>query len=409
MRNNRYDYLIILIIAVFIFGYLKSPLYPSRILTIVLLPDIIGMTRKCKICIPTYVKNFFIIWILFSSISILWSYDRINGIKVFFYNICNILTFLSIYLYSQKANNPIRSIFIGWIILFSLTVPIACYEFTSGMHLSNALQDDDLTISSADGFRMQRMFAAVSYGNLNTYNVVICYCLIFILTSFFYFKKKIIHILLWILLLVSVIIILFNASRGAFLCLFVGLIVFMSYLFKQKIISKYFIFLMLGGAAFFLYTYAELFMGQLLGRLVTANIVEDNSRTEIYGRGLTALVETLGLGVGSGGIAEALRRLSPNGIAAMHNMYLEFLVQYGIIPFIFYMIFLYKILTGLYKSKQIYVRFLSVVILALSFPLFVINSNYLLNSELWLFLGSIFTILIISKNTCRYIDNCYEN
>ena len=161
---------------------------------------------------------------------------------------------------------------------------------------------------------------------------------------------------------------------------------------------------MLGGAIFFLYTYAELFMGQLLGRLVTVNIVEDNSRIEIYKRGLIALSETLGLGVGSGGISEALRRLEPNGIAAMHNMFLEFLVQYGIIPFVFFMIFLYRICKGLYKIEYIYTKFLCMIVCSLSLPLFIINSNYLLNSDLWLFLGSLFSILMVSKNTFRSIN-----
>lgn len=379
-----------LIITTLIFGYYASPLYPSRLLALAISPMVLkGISRKSTY-IPSYVKNFLIVWIFCGFISILWSCDRVNGLKAIFYFFCNIICFFSLYVCALRSNNPSRSILKGWLLLFLLTVPIAIFEFVTDTHLPMAFQDENLSMMSEDGRRIQRDFASVTYGNLNKYNVILCYCLSFILISFFYFKRKIEKVVLFVSLLLVIYIVLMNASRGALLCLVLSV-------FTVVVLAKFKgymrIAILLMGLAIFLLVYAnkDLFMGQIISRIAESGLTGDDTRINIYSRAITIFLDTLGFGVGIGGVGVALND------AAMHNMYLEFLMQFGLIPFIFYIVFIYRAYKGLWRCKENYLRLLGAILFATIIPVFIINSNYLMDTDLWVFWGSAFALLMIYK------------
>jgi len=395
--SNKYDYLLILLISILVFGYYGSPLYPSRLLALAISPFVLKELSRGRVYIPQYVKNFFLIWIVVGCISLLWSYDRANGVKAIFYYFCNIINFFSLYVFALKARRPIRSILVGWLLLFVLTLPIAIYEFRTGEHVFATLHTDTLSLLGDDGSRIQRKFASVTYGNLNKYNVVVCFCLPYVLASFLYFRDKKVHVLLWIVILAIIYVIMMNASRGAFLCLSLALAVFVAILLKQKVVNRLFVVIMCLLSVYVVYTNSEIFLGQIRNRLFESSIGGNDPRIDIYTRAINLLVDTYGIGVGIGGVNRALRSTTISGYAAMHNMFLEFLIQFGLIPFCFFISFVCKTYIGVWLNKNPFMRLLGTMLIVTVIPLFIINSNYLMDTDMWLFWGSAFAILMIYK------------
>lgn len=390
-KLNRYDWGIIIIIATGACGELFSPLTLQRLVSIILIPFVLKEFSNKSFLIPSFIKTFFIIWFVFSVISLIWTPDRTNGIKFLLYNLCSFIDFLAIIFFSFRAKNAIRSILLGWMIMIMTTSPVAIWEIVSGSHLSLSVQDASNEILNSFGQRMSRMFASVTYGNLNTYVLVLVYCIPFVLMSIGFFKKD--KIYPWIALAFIIFIILINASRGGILCLTIGLIYMMISFVRNKIISRPFAICSFIILFFLIFINSDFLLNQISGRLLVSKLTADESRIEVYERGLEILESSLGLGCGIGGLQVSLEALGGIArISAMHNMFLEFLVQYGIIPFVFFILFVFGIIKQLIVSTTHLKNFIGWLFLLLVIPMSIINSGYIADPMLWIYLSSIYVI-----------------
>lgn len=398
VKNNKYDYLLILSILVCGLGYIAAPMYPARIFAILLIPFTIKEYSKTGIKLPVYLRNFLYIWLVFTLFSFLWTGDLIAGVKAFVYLSINIISFLSICFLSLKANKPIQSLLIGWIMLVLFMFPIALYEFSTGQHPIASSQETDLRLVSSEGINIERIHAYVTFGALNAYNVVLCYCITFIIASFFYFQGRYNHLFLFILLLLIIFQILINASRGALLCMGLSMSVFLYKGQKMKLMPRVWFYMMFGFAIILIYLAKNLILEQILGRILENSLLEDNSRTSIYSLAMQIFWGTLGFGVGIGSNDYAISSAYPlYGITATHNLYLEFLLQFGVIPFFFFLYFIYRFYISSYKSQQPTISIIGTLLIVNSLPMFIIDSGYLLTSILWVYWGSSFAMLMVSK------------
>lgn len=272
-----------------------------------------------------------------------------------------------------------------------ITAPIAIWEIVSGSHLSLSVQDASNEILNSLGERMSRMFASVTYGNLNTYVLVLVYCIPFVLMSIGLFKKD--KIYPWLLLAFIIFIILINASRGGILCLTISLIYMIISFVRNKIISRPFAICSFIILFFLIFINSDFLFNQISGRLLVSKLTADESRIEVYERGLEILKSSLGLGCGVGGLQVSLEALGGiSRISAMHNMFLEFLVQYGIIPFIFFILFIFRIIKQLIVSTTHLKNFIGWLFILLAIPMSIINSGYIADPMLWIYLSSIYII-----------------
>lgn len=170
---------------------------------------------------------------------------------------------------------------------------------------------------------------------------------------------------------------------------------------KNRMINRFVLILiiaaMIGGVLY----YSDFVLDQVIGRFSHQNVFEDDIRENIYMRALRILIESLGVGCGIGGIQVSLEQLSANGVSAMHNMFLEMLVQYGIVPFIAFMIVLFMTFKSLLKSDYPLSRFFGITMLLVLIPLSVINSTYLLDQNFWILWACLFVIghLTLDKQT----------
>lgn len=392
--NKIYDWLIVILIALGALGDMFAPVTLQRLFAILFIPSAAILYVKNHKAIPLYVGLFFIIWIVFSVISLVWSPDRMSGIKAVAYNLCSVAVYLELILFSLKAKNPVRSILSGWTLLFALTLVVALWEIFTNQHLPMNVRDD-VSIMSATGHRVWMIYASVTYGNYNTYVLIILYCLPFILASIAYFRR--IKIWYWILLVGAIFVLLVNSSRGGVGCLCLMGMVMLMFFAKNRLINRFVFILILASICGGIIYYSDVVLDQVVGRFSNQNVFEDDLREDIYRRGFKILTDSFGIGCGIGGIQVSLEQLSGNEISAMHNMFLEFLAQYGIVPFIAFVIVLFKTIKSLIKSDYTISRFLGYLIALVIIPISLINSTYLLDQNFWTFWASLFVMGHVSE------------
>lgn len=340
---------------------------------------------------------------LYILLSLLWTCNFIEGIKEVIYYICHMNLFLLFLYCSYKSTNPVKFIILGWLLLFTLTIPIAFIEIFFDIHLPMSVFESDL-IQYVDGEAVVKKFASVTFGNYNGYVVMLCYISFFICLSFFYFKNYSLLIFLYISLLL---ILFFNASRGGLLCIAINTFFFLLYFIKKNgsiKLNKTKVAILMFFVAFFCIKYSTELFEQIIYRLTDVEaLYTDTSRFELSYIAYLIIVETKALGSGVGSMLMKVGDYT-TGITALHNLYLEILVQYGIGVFFMFCVFVYKSERRLFKNKNNSSRMFACSIFFSSPIIFVIDSGYLLSPAFWIFMAS-FYIISININNFNYENN----
>jgi len=121
---------------------------------------------------------------------------------------------------------------IGWVSILVLTLPIALYEITTFNHLSISRFDSDKMINLG-GLVTNYRFASTTFSNSNTYVVILCFCLPFLMASYWQAKNLTSKYALAAIFLFSCFVLFVNASRGGVLCLILYLLVYFYCFFKH--------------------------------------------------------------------------------------------------------------------------------------------------------------------------------
>jgi len=392
--NKIYNWLIIALISLGALGDIFSPFTLQRIFCVILFPLAVIQYAKYYKSIPFYIGLFFVIWFGFSIFSIAWTPDRSSGLKSIAYNFCSIAIYLEVILFSIKAKNPVKSILLGWTLLFALTLPVAFWEIFTNQHLPTNI-NENISIMSITGKRIWMIYASATFDNYNNYVLIILYCMPFILASIAYFRR--VKIWYWMLLVGAMFVLLINSSRGGIACSCIMFAVMLWYFTKNKMINRFAFILIIAAICGLAVYYFDFLFNQVVGRFTFTNVFEDDLRKDTYERGLRIFIDTFGIGCGIGGLQLSLEKLSANGISAMHNMFLEFLVQYGIIPFIAFIVVLFRSIKSLLKSEYSISKFIGVIMILVIIPMSVINSTYLLDQIFWAFWASLFVFGHVSE------------
>ena len=195
----------------------------------------------------------------------------------------------------------------------------------------------------------------------------------------------------WISLMALTYILLMNASRGGLVCLAIYSLFFVGYYKKvyfrgKKIVITVAIIALLIG----IIGYANILFEQIASRFIAkSNLFDDSSRTHLILVALELFKGSWGIGTGVGSIMASMATLT-TGIIITHNLFLEILVQYGVVIFVVCcMFFFYLFRNARMQIKGSTPKFIVYSSLA-SFPfLFVINASYLLMPSLWVYFSSL--------------------
>lgn len=391
---NKFDYLIVLIIASLAYGEYEAlgAFTPIRLIGVCSVPFIIINIRLIlKSKFSKWVK-FFFFWWTYMTISILWTPDKTLGIIYWFHFTCIISSIISLFLSTIKANFPLKACAIGWLAFVLLTIPIALWEITSGAHLSSG----SFNAGSIIG-REYRKFAAVTFANYNSYSLLLTYSIPFLLLltwnrcieNRFLFRI----VSLFTFLLVSSII-LINSSRASFACLFFAIALFIC--FTIRYLHVYLRALLFIFVFFLLYVIIEnidqiTVFSQLLQRLDGYESFGDSNRTGLIRVGLKISADCLYLG---GGIMSmiSLFSLYHADYNYAHNLIIELLVEYGAVISIWFIFLMALSIGKLYRNKITSHRFLFFYVL-LSLPfMIVVDDYYFVRSGFWIYLGTIVSI-----------------
>lgn len=393
--NNRYDWYIILIIASIAFGQIGGAFQIMRIISLLLLPvNIWSVITKRYAKISIYFV-FAIFWLLYGSIALLWAPDVVNGRYELLYVLLQLNIIYSLVKFSKQTNNPIKSIIMGWCGFLLLTLPIASWKLITNNHFyTNELQssrmDEGLLINGI----IDKKYAAATFGNYNEYITAISFMLPYLFLGILILRRKKQRQLLLLQLLLVSLVILFNASRGGIICLFINVSCFLFYCLRYYRRNRFLIYLLFLASVILLFEYKDIVLSQIFERSNTVTgMLEDKGRIMLYIQALELLSDSYYAGVGPFGF-QAIVGFAP------HNMWLEILVQYGVLVFIFFIFVLSILLFSLYKlTKGTVFSFIPIsVTLTLSF-VSVINSGYLF-FPFWG--GAIASLAVIYSSVYRY-------
>ncbi len=394
--KNKYDWYIIIIIATMALGTIQlGVISQSVIVGLLCLPSVLkeihtSLVRQRSKSIVLFIFCWFI-WML---LSLFWTIDTNYGYIDLWISFFNMVTFLALYRFSTRANSPIYSLMQGWTLLVALTLPVAIWEFSTGQHLQWGTFNED----SAENFygTQSRMYAAVTFTNLNTYVTILCSALPIILSSTCYVKYKLFPA---IISFITLIVVLMNASRGGMLCIMIDLVIFT--IFYKQIHFKYKLqvtLLLIFSLGFFIVNYIDIVLEQLLLRLIESeSFFNDDTRLKVLLVGLELVIESLGFGYGVGSMNEAYYSTGQM-MGYSHNMVVELFLQYGIVIGVCFLFFIANALIKICRNTNLAVKIYGWLTMGSFIPLMIIDDSYLVRPYFWIYVATLISIYNICYN-----------
>ncbi|WP_276964952.1 O-antigen ligase family protein [Chryseobacterium sp.] len=383
-----------------IFGLYGGMLQATRILAILFLPFLIKDLNK-RLIKGKEVLLFFVSFIIYCVLSmLLLTFNNDQSLKELAYALINFIIFVEILNFSRYLS--LNKLINSWFIFVLISIPIAIIEINFNLHFSNSKFGDD---SILGGVGTIRKYAAITFGNYNLYNHLLAISFPFILAKFKFISSKLFKIFYIVFVLAIVWIVLTNASRGTMLCLLIATIIYIVF-YSSKSISQTIIYTFISvivSFAGYLYVMNNTAFSYLKTRIEQKGL-EDNSRKEMINVGIDMFIDSKFLGVGAGNFSETANKMTNSNILVPHNLFIELLSQYGIIVFFTFLLLLFKIFNPkrIFKKREIpnYILLGSLLVMPLAFT---INSVYLSNPYMWIWLASLYCISFY-KTTAKNVN-----
>lgn len=383
--NRKYDFFIIILIASLTFGQIGQAYQVPRVLAIVFLPVLIASFKYVRNYVKPYLLCFVAFW-FFCLLSMAWTPDFDTGIKELVYHLVHFLLFLEIIVFSRLSKSPTYAVSMGWMVAVSMTLVVALWEITTGHHLSMAVFKSEEFVKTGTEVVVRR-HASVTFGNYNTYVTFLCFAFPFLLYRISRIRGLNIRAAIPVIIaLLAAVCICLNASRGGVLTLvgMSGIYVIMNssnkYTLPLTIVLVF-------AAGYILYSNGSI-LDAINARSSGQGMFKSFERIVIWTAAMKAFVSTYGLGVGIGGMEVAIAQFT-TGVAITHNLFLEILLQYGIIFFSVFMFFLVRLCKKAIMLNNVAIK-TTLLMALITMPVYgIINSGYLLSPALFVLLSSL--------------------
>ncbi len=393
-----YDLILFALMALLAFGLIGNGAQPVRLFIIALSPFVVAdvFNRPHKSLYYYRYECFFLaFWFLWALAFFFKADDEIESFKNVIYLAIHILGFFEVLWAANKAKYPQQAIKYGWLAFMVSTIPVAIYEFLTDFHLGMSFQDSGNTMY-VNGVHIERPFASVTFGNLNSYNTVLCWALPSLFMCNLYPRGKWEQLLGMVVMGFTSLIIIANASRGAMLCLVImlGTYVYAYYKFgRNRYLLITVLVLAIGALVYFL---GELFI--LIVEKVSMVGLGDDGRAENLVMGFQAFLDSYGLGIGIGNYGPIMEAVYHVEVPAPHNLFLEVLVCFGLFVALGFLGMVFRIVRiGLRQGEPFNRNMLMFCMAAMLFA-GIIDSNYLMKATTWMFLASVYV----------YVDSRYN-
>lgn len=388
-----YDLILYMLISLLIFGMIGNGAQPVRLFIIAISPFMIldAIRRPHQSLYYYRYECFFLLfWFLWSLSFFYKAVDDVESIKHTIYLFIHILGFLEVLWAANKAANPQQTIKYGWLTVIALSIPVAIYEFLTDFHMTMSFQDTGTTLY-VHGVHIERPFASVTFGNLNSYNTVLCWALPSLFMCNLYPKSKFDKTIGLLLIAMVTLIIVANASRGAIICLVLMLTTYIYAYYKtgrNRLLLIIVLFLGIGALFYYL---GELFI-VILERFDDQGMGDDG-RTENLVKGFQAFLDSYGLGIGIGNYGPIMGDVYRVEFAAPHNIFLEILVCFGFLVMIGFICLCIHIIRICLQRGTPFNRNMLIFCGAALVLAGIIDSNYWMKATTWMFWASIYIYL----------------
>ncbi len=400
---NKYDCFIFLLIASLSAGCMGGALQPGRLFVIFFVPFLLkNWSLFIKYKYINRVFLFFLFWLIYGIVSLFWSLDEIQARKDIIYYPIHMCAFLEIVIFSLKSQKPVESITKGWVAAMLITFPIAFIEIFTNIHLpSTYLYHEEGQMFKVGMMVMEQKYAAVTFGNYNTYGTFLCFAFPFLLGLIIRLKSLLGQVFLYTVFFAVLYISVTNGSRGAFLSLSIMIILFLQYQKKQiQRSSKYIFLFAIFLVGYFLLNYGEDTFSQLQARLdAKSNIMEDDGRSQLIILSLESVLDSFFFGHGIGCVEKALGKVG-SIILATHNFVLELLMQFGLIITALVVFFIFNLFQ--WSRRRQVPKDIAFIVKAGTLPfvfMMVINSGYLRELMTWSYFSSLFAMVLVANKS----------
>lgn len=332
-------------------GFMKLSIF--RII-LLLIFGIVTLTiiEKRKIPILNKIQNnilsFYLFFFYFGLLSIAWVYDQNAWFKAIFYLGTGLICIWTVSLYI-KTKKDFNRIFLAIMLIVILQNFIGWSEIVTG----NYKYADLTKIDKYDQFQTNESarLPVSTYTNPNNFSTMLVFGIYSCLLVFANYKNKFIKLICFGTITSSLLLIIKTSSRANFVGLLLGVLVYLIIRNIGKINTKkilFSIFICVGITVFS----ANIF--ESLQQIPTDfNTHSDYTRTNLIRNGLSFTVSTYFIGVGAGNIEYWMKNKSiydVGQIVNIHNWWLELLVGYGAVVFIWYLFTYYKVFRIIFKS-----------------------------------------------------------
>lgn len=397
---NRYDYYIIVLIASLAAGGLGGAFQPFRVISFLLFPELVRAIHKHRGWITPFIITIFLFFV-YAILSIIWAPVGSEWTAHLAYCIFHFLLFIEIVAFSFCANKPFAALSTGWLVAVALTLVVAMWEITTDNHLSISKQQSNEQVNLGYTIFI-RQFASVTFFNYNSYVTFLCFAMPFL----FYVLLMKGRGTIWkgwsiLSLVLSAVCILFNASRGGLITMMTMAAIYFLMSLKNRR-AGFSILLIIAGALLAISYFGDSLFTMMEVRSSEGALFEGGSRYEIWEHAMNVFFSTYGMGTGLGGIIVEMNR-EWRGIPVTHNIFLEILLEFGIIifvAFIFYLVRLFKNARRFAGRDEKITVFLAI----LALPIYgIIDSGYLSHPHVFAAFASlsVFTNMNIIKKTRR--------
>lgn len=393
LGSYKYDLILFTLMASLIFGMIGNGAQPARLFILAVTPfmltDVFKGPNK-SVYYYRYECFFLAFWFLWAVSFFYKAVEQDESIKHVIYLAIHILGFFEVLWAANKAKNPQQAIKYGWLAFILMSIPMAAYEFLTDFHFSMSYQDSGSTLY-VNGVHIERPFASVTFGNLNSYNTVLCWALPSLFLCNLYPRSKWEQTLGMVLMALTSLIIIANASRGAILCLVVmlGTYVYAYYKFGRNRYLLISILVVAIGAL--IYYLGELFL--LIVERFSTQGMSDDGRSENLIKGFQAFLDSYGLGIGVGNYGPIMGDIYNVEFAAPHNLFLEVLVCFGLpIAIGFVGMYLHLFNIGIKRGTPFNHNMLMFCLTATVFA-GIVDSNYLMKVTTWMFMATFYVFV----------------
>ena len=399
VRMNRYDYIIILTIVSVIFaGELFGAFVPIKIIGSLSSIYFVFFFRGWK---KDYMKRikvilaFFVLFLLHVLVSAFWISDVKNYLIASLSLYCYIFDFLLIFVCAQKANKPINSILHGWIVFLLLNLVCSFWEISTGNHFTTGSFQADAVERDIYGTWSNRVYSAVTYGNYNSYALLLCLVMLFVLL-YIYFKEDLKNRLFAVFLFFCIVAILFiNTSRGSLLSLLFFMVPLWYVIWRlDKIRYLILCFLVIGGTYLWL-EYSDWIIFLIQRKLESRSGASDDPRWLLWKAGWDIAIKWLFIGSGPGSMMYEYAQENVFILYA-HNLWIQLLVEYGILITCIFAFLYLKLLFFTLFSKDKFLRIIGLYLL-LCWPILTIIDEGYMKSFHWIFFASVYSLYYCRK------------